>query len=382
MAKDPITEKPVPWNDLHKQYIDGSVDGDLPMNRLSEMFNVNHFIVSQVNPHVLPFVSADEGLYDETDASNSSPSWLQSMTYLAKEEALHRMTVMSELGIFPTSMTKLASIMNQKYSGDITIYPEIQFSSVSRMLKNPTTEFMLQACASGERATWPKLSRLRNHVAIELALDAAVQKIRAKVALNDSHMDSRLLSGASQRLDSHGSDSRGQGRKGHQRRKSHNPEFEPIKRARRSSTHQLTAGIRRSRSVLDFDSLSFSTSSQGAPDWSEPPCGPTVDYYDDDEVRVEDNLADSEEGGPSGHAHQSRRVRLPCPRRASWGGPSSRSSVVPVPTHSRSRRFSSGSPSRPHVVHSSDNSSSQGYPWGKSYQLYQMSMSSSKRADD
>lgn len=377
MAKDPITEKPVPWNDLHRQYIDGSVDGDLPMNRLSEMFNVNHFIVSQVNPHVLPFVSVDEELYDETDVSTSSPGWLHTMTHLAKEEALHRMTVLSELGVFPTSLTKLASIMNQKYSGDITIYPEIQFSSVPRMLKNPTTEFMLQACASGERATWPKLSRLRNHVAIELALDAAVQKIRAKVALNDSHMDSRLLSGASQRSGSHDGSSRGQGRKGHQRRKSHNPEFEPIKRARRTSTHQMTAGIRRSRSVLDFDSLSFSPS-QGVSDWSVPLRGPTADYYDDDEVSVQDNLADSEDGA-SGHA-QSRRVRLPCPRRASWG-PSTRPSIVPVSTHSRSRRFSSGSSSR-QFVHSSDLLPSQGYSRGKSYQLYNMSMSSSKRADD
>lgn len=29
---------------------DGSVQADLPMQRLSELFNINHFIVSQVNP--------------------------------------------------------------------------------------------------------------------------------------------------------------------------------------------------------------------------------------------------------------------------------------------------------------------------------------------
>jgi TAG lipase/steryl ester hydrolase/phospholipase A2/LPA acyltransferase len=34
---------------------DGSLEFDLPMAKLSEMFNVNHFIVSQVNPHVIPF---------------------------------------------------------------------------------------------------------------------------------------------------------------------------------------------------------------------------------------------------------------------------------------------------------------------------------------
>jgi TAG lipase/steryl ester hydrolase/phospholipase A2/LPA acyltransferase len=40
------------------QWEDGSVQADLPMQRLSELFNINHFIVSQVNPHVVPFISS------------------------------------------------------------------------------------------------------------------------------------------------------------------------------------------------------------------------------------------------------------------------------------------------------------------------------------
>jgi predicted acylesterase/phospholipase RssA len=34
-------------------YSDGSVENDLPMQQLSELFNVNHFIVSQVLFHSL-----------------------------------------------------------------------------------------------------------------------------------------------------------------------------------------------------------------------------------------------------------------------------------------------------------------------------------------
>lgn len=34
-----------------QKFSDGSVESDLPMQQLSELFNVNHFIVSQVNPH-------------------------------------------------------------------------------------------------------------------------------------------------------------------------------------------------------------------------------------------------------------------------------------------------------------------------------------------
>jgi predicted acylesterase/phospholipase RssA len=32
-------------------YSDGSVENDLPMMQLAELFNVNHFVVSQVNAH-------------------------------------------------------------------------------------------------------------------------------------------------------------------------------------------------------------------------------------------------------------------------------------------------------------------------------------------
>ena len=38
-------------------FIDGSMEQDLPMQQLSEMFNVNHFIISQANPHAVMFAS-------------------------------------------------------------------------------------------------------------------------------------------------------------------------------------------------------------------------------------------------------------------------------------------------------------------------------------
>merc|ERR1712232_512524 len=37
--------------------MDGSMEQDLPMQQLSEMFNVNHFIISQINPHAVMLAS-------------------------------------------------------------------------------------------------------------------------------------------------------------------------------------------------------------------------------------------------------------------------------------------------------------------------------------
>lgn len=197
LAKDPKTGEAVPWNPSPQRWIDGSVDNDIPMTRLAEMFNVNHFIVSQVNPHVVPFLIKDEEDIGEesrgsSDTISPGPTWFNNISHLAKSEALHRMHILADMGIFPNVLTKTVSVLSQKYSGDITIFPEISYADFPRMLSNPTPAFMHRAMLAGERATWPKMSSIRNHCAIELALDEAVQKLRARVAFSPSEVELRM----------------------------------------------------------------------------------------------------------------------------------------------------------------------------------------------
>lgn len=201
LVKNPITGENIPWNPTPQRWIDGSVDNDLPMTRLAEMFNVNHFIVSQVNPHVVPFLAKDDEAITK-DAQLDGESGLgliYTITNLAKDEALHRMHMLAEMGIFPNLVTKARSVLSQKYSGDITILPQINYKDFPRILKNPTSDFMVQTCLSGERATWPKLSRIRNHCAVELELDAAVQSLRARVVFSPSQVDLRRMTTGSVR---------------------------------------------------------------------------------------------------------------------------------------------------------------------------------------
>jgi TAG lipase / steryl ester hydrolase / phospholipase A2 / LPA acyltransferase len=117
MAKDPKTGLPQPWNASPQRWIDGSVDNDLPMSKLSELFNVNHFIVSQVNPHIVPFL--EKGHNVRTGYHTSGKAETQEAAYrgtvgftgaavnLAVGEILHRMHMLSELGIFPVLCTKV-----------------------------------------------------------------------------------------------------------------------------------------------------------------------------------------------------------------------------------------------------------------------------------
>ncbi|KAF1934209.1 triacylglycerol lipase [Didymella exigua CBS 183.55] len=193
MAKDLKTGKEVPWDaDPDAKWIDGSVDNDLPMTRLAEMFNVNHFVVSQVNPHVVPFLEKEEDLVAaeaQGTAVPAGPHWLSSVASLAKGEVLHRLQVIADIGIFPTYVTKLRGLLSQRYSGDINIFPAISYADFPRVLSNPTTEYMLGCLLTGQRATWPKLSRIQNHVTIELALDNLIQKFRARTVFSSAQTE-------------------------------------------------------------------------------------------------------------------------------------------------------------------------------------------------
>lgn len=45
---------------MNRKFLDGSIGHDLPMEKLSILFNVNNFIVSQTNPWVIPFMDYTE----------------------------------------------------------------------------------------------------------------------------------------------------------------------------------------------------------------------------------------------------------------------------------------------------------------------------------
>ncbi|BFZ54220.1 Lipase 5 [Savitreella phatthalungensis] len=163
LAKDPRTGNIVVWEEGSNKCIDGSIEGDLPTAKLSELFNIDHFIVSQVNPHVTPFIREEVGL----------------LPNLAVNEAVHLSEVMVALGVLPNLAQRIAGLLNQPYQGDITILPEApMIAGLRKLLANPTPAFMEDACRRGERATWQKMSIIRNHLQIELSLDRTLHELR------------------------------------------------------------------------------------------------------------------------------------------------------------------------------------------------------------
>jgi TAG lipase/steryl ester hydrolase/phospholipase A2/LPA acyltransferase len=157
-------------------WIDGSLKGDLPMRRLSRLHNVNHFIVSQVNPHVAPVrrVTGKRGLVPVV--SGVIVSSLR--TQLTQQLGLARDLTKSTPLYAPLDVAY--SLADQPYGGDIDIHPRLRPMALLRTMSNISHKELLQYILEGERATWPMLARVRDQTCVSRALDAAIRRLSAE----------------------------------------------------------------------------------------------------------------------------------------------------------------------------------------------------------
>jgi TAG lipase / steryl ester hydrolase / phospholipase A2 / LPA acyltransferase len=173
MTRDEAGER-VPYMPLLR-WNDGSLKSDLPTLRLRRLHNVNHFIVSQTNPHVLPFVSRGEpgsrGLVNAVrDFTYSTVrGQAKSLIDLARQnmpmEALRR------------SLDTASSILDQDYRGNINIFPDVSLWRYANVTSNPTMESIKRFMLEGERATWPRIEMIRNQTLISLTLDRCLDRL-------------------------------------------------------------------------------------------------------------------------------------------------------------------------------------------------------------
>ena len=148
--------------------MDGSISDDMPAKRLTRIYGVNHFIVSQVNPHVFPFVTdtrrgSDPISIVKTAGSRTVREWLNAGATLfekplAWNPALNRIT---NAGL---------SIINQDYIGDINILPPRRFFNPFRILAFLSEEEILDLVDAGQRATWPLIEMIRIQTRISRSL--------------------------------------------------------------------------------------------------------------------------------------------------------------------------------------------------------------------
>ncbi|KAJ7972163.1 Triacylglycerol lipase SDP1 [Quillaja saponaria] len=148
-----------------RRWRDGSLEIDLPMIQLKELFNVNHFIVSQANPHIAPLLRLKE--FVRAYGGNFAAK----LAHLTEMEVKHRCNQVLELG-FP--LGGLAKLFAQDWEGDVTVVMPATLAQYSKIIQNPTYVELQKASNQGRRCTWEKLSAIKANCGIELALDECV----------------------------------------------------------------------------------------------------------------------------------------------------------------------------------------------------------------
>lgn len=158
------------------EWIDGSVQADLPFQRISTLFAVTSFIVSQTNFHVVPFLNKAH------HPNQKSLYWrlFQTMEWDIRSRALK----LSRLGLFPRIFGQdLSKVFKQKYYGDLTIVP--RFTTMQtfglKALSNPTVKDMEGYLKYGQIATWPYLNAVRDMIRLEKALDDTLARLEDRL---------------------------------------------------------------------------------------------------------------------------------------------------------------------------------------------------------
>lgn len=189
--KNPDNGEQREWEgSIFVKFVDGSVDNDLPITRLSEMFNVDHIIAAQVNIHVFPFLKMSVSCVGGDVQNEFTARLRKHATQIGDffaEEVIHLLEMGCELEISKNILTKLRSMLSQQYSGDVTILPDMKMIFQSdKLLLNPTRYFLLFLSTYGARATWPKIHIIKNHCNQENALDKAISYLKEKMIMASS----------------------------------------------------------------------------------------------------------------------------------------------------------------------------------------------------
>ncbi|MDB5986446.1 MAG: hypothetical protein JWR16_1499 [Nevskia sp.] len=162
------------------RWTDGSLKSDLPGLRLRRLHNINHFVVSQTNPHVIPFLKQrpeEQGL-----VSNLRDYVYSSLRGSAQYAiGLGRLSLPSER--VRRYLDNASSIIDQDYRGNITILPKVTVWRYAHVTANPKLEAVERFIQEGERATWKRIEMVRNQMLISQTLARCIQRLEGSVVV-------------------------------------------------------------------------------------------------------------------------------------------------------------------------------------------------------
>jgi NTE family protein len=169
----------VPWME-DELWVDGSVGGDLPFAPLTQMFNINHYITSQANPHVLPFLTlqhSSSGLVSSLARAGTN------LTLRGAAEALDLARRHLPGRALRGAAQTAHAVADQTYAGsDMHIQLPFLPALYTKVLSNPSYLEFKDYVRLGELATWPRLPMIRDRTRLSRLFGTCIGKLQARIA--------------------------------------------------------------------------------------------------------------------------------------------------------------------------------------------------------
>ena len=160
------------------------------------MFRVNYFIVSQCNPHILPFLNQNWEDMDNqfTYTESFSMKLIDLLDSMGSHTVNHQLNRLVKLKAIPAVYGQhMNNFITQTFTGDITIMPKISMQTRFKVLKHPTKDDMRQYISIGEKACWKHLNHIKDMIRIEKLIDHVIQKLKHDTINKNGSISSNKL---------------------------------------------------------------------------------------------------------------------------------------------------------------------------------------------
>jgi len=161
-----------------ERWVDGSLRGDLPKQRLARLHNVNHFIVSQTNPHVLPFVRHHSRRGLRPAVAGLVGATVRTQVAYGTELARRATQTSGPVG---TLAEQAHALVSQDYRGDIDIHPQFHWALYRKVVSNPTRDDLTSFIREGERSVWPRVAMIRDQTRVDRVFRRCVARLRGRL---------------------------------------------------------------------------------------------------------------------------------------------------------------------------------------------------------
>ena len=157
MAKN-VHEEPQPYLPT-RRWVDGSIADDLPAKRLQRLYSTNHFIVSMVNPIVVPFIKRRGQPSPVRQALGGLGVGLgREFLNFYRGIVQQRHDTWPRFNMF---MSSVHGLLDQNYRGDINIVPTFRWYNPAKLLSHLSEKDLLALMQNGERSTYPRVEAIR-----------------------------------------------------------------------------------------------------------------------------------------------------------------------------------------------------------------------------